>query len=65
MDKRIGFGFYHRGLVRRISVYGCDVVDDVGGEWVGWVQVSVYYDRRIPAHLRCTQCSILLHLIDI
>ena len=29
------------------------------------VQVSVYYARRIPAHLRCTQCSILLHLIDI
>ena len=29
------------------------------------VQVSVYYVRRIPAHLRCTQCSILLQLIDI
>ena len=28
-------------------------------------QVSVYGARRIPAHLRCTQCSILLHLIDI
>ena len=28
------------------------------------VQVSVYCARRIPAHLRCTQCSILLHLID-
>ena len=28
-------------------------------------QVSVYCARRIPAHLRCTQCSILLHLIDI
>ena len=27
--------------------------------------ISVYYARRIPAHLRCTQCSILLHLIDI
>ena len=27
------------------------------------VQVSVYW--RIPAHLRCTQCSILLHLMDI
>ena len=23
------------------------------------VQVSVYCARRIPAHLRCTQCSIL------
>ena len=29
------------------------------------VQVSVYCARRIPAHLRRTQCSILLHLIDI
>ena len=28
-------------------------------------QVSVYCARRIPAHLGCTQCSILLHLIDI
>ena len=26
------------------------------------VQVSVYCARRIPAHLRYTQCSILLHL---
>ena len=29
------------------------------------VQVSVYCARRIPAHHRCTQCLILLHLIDI
>ena len=29
------------------------------------VQVSVYCARRIPAHLRCTQCSIMLHPIDI
>ena len=29
------------------------------------VQVSVYCARRIPAHLRGTECSILLHLIDI
>ena len=29
------------------------------------VHVSVYCARQIPAHLRCTQCSILLHLIDI
>ena len=29
------------------------------------VQVSVYCARRIPAHPRCTQCSIMLHLIDI
>ena len=29
------------------------------------VQVSVYCARQIPAHRRCTQCAILLHLIDI
>ena len=29
------------------------------------VQVSVYCARRIPTHLMCTQCSILLHIIDI
>ena len=33
--------------------------------WRWKVQVSAYCDRRIPAHLRCTQCSILWHLIDI
>ena len=27
--------------------------------------MSVYCARRIPAHLMCTQCSILLHHIDI
>ena len=27
----------------------------------GGVGVSVYCACRIPAHLRCTQCSILLH----
>ena len=29
------------------------------------VQISVDCAWRIPAHLRCTQCSILLHLMDI
>ena len=29
------------------------------------VQVFVYCARLIPVHRRCTQCSILLHLIDI
>ena len=29
------------------------------------IQVSVYCAWRIPAHLRCTQCSIRLHLMDI
>ena len=54
---------------------------DQGREWLGgvmsvrgvrldylcrWqVQVSVYCAQRIPAHLRCTQCSILLHIMDI
>ena len=29
------------------------------------VHVSIYCARRIPAHLRCTQCSMLLYLIHI
>ena len=29
------------------------------------VQVFVYCAWRIPTHMRCTQCSILLHLMDI
>ena len=29
------------------------------------VQVYMYCAWRIPAHLRCIQCSILLHLMDI
>ena len=29
------------------------------------IQVSIYCARQIPVHLRCTQCSILLQLIDI
>ena len=29
------------------------------------VDVSVYCVRQTPAHLRCTQCSILLHIFDI
>ena len=33
--------------------------------WWRQVQVSVYCARRIPAHRRYTQCSILLHHIDI
>ena len=44
-------------------MYVCVVSQDYLCRWQ--VQVSVYCDRRIPAHLRCTQCSILLHLIDI
>ena len=42
----------------------CEVVSlDFLCRWQ--VQVSVYCAWRIPAHLRCTQCSILLHLMDI
>ena len=41
----------------------CVVNLDYLGIWQG--QVSVYCARQIPAHLGCTQCSILLHLIDI
>ena len=29
------------------------------------VKESVYCAWQIPAHLRCTQCSILLHIMDI
>ena len=61
--------------------FGCCGVSGVGGldqAWSGdvmfvspdylciWqVHVSVYCGGRIPPHLRCTQCAILLHLIDI
>ena len=33
--------------------------------WIWQVQVSVYCVWWIPEYLRCTQCSILGHLIDI
>ena len=29
------------------------------------VQVYVHCAKEIHAHIRCTQCSILIHLIDI
>ena len=44
-------------------MYLCVVSLDFLCKWQ--VQVSVYCARRLPAHFRCTQCSILLHLIDI
>ena len=40
-----------------------DVSPDYLCRWQ--VQVSVHCAWRIPAHLRCTQCPILLHLMDI
>ena len=44
-------------------MYVCVVSLDYLCSW--HVQVYVYCARRNPAHLRCTQCSFLLHLIDI
>ena len=43
--------------------YVCVVSLDSLCRWQ--VQVSVCGAWRIPAHLRCTQCSILVHLKDI
>ena len=59
----------------RLRVWGVELDQDLEG-WCydrasldslcRWqVQVSVYCAWRKPAHLRCTQCSILLHLMDI
>ena len=44
-----------------MSVWGASL--DSLSRWQ--VQVSVYCAWRTPAHLRCTQCSILLHFMDI
>ena len=57
-----------RGLGHGSGVVGwCYVcVRCESGTLCRWqVQVSVYCAWRIPAHLKCTQCSILLHLMDI
>ena len=59
MGRGLGPGSGGVGVV--ISVRGVSL--DYLCRWQ--VQVSVYCDWRIPAHLRCTQCSILLHLMDI
>ena len=67
MDERIGFGLYqsceNRGSVGRVSVFWLRCESGFTCRWQ--VQVYVYCAWRIPAHLRCTQCSILLHLMDI
>ena len=55
-----GGGGLDKGLER--WCYVCESPDSLC-RWQ--VQVSVYCARRIPAHLRCTQWSILLHLMDI
>ena len=44
-------------------MYVCVVSLDYLCRWQ--VHLSVFCSRRIPAHLRCTQSSHLLHLIDI
>ena len=55
----LGQGLGGWGGVKSVYVVSLDCL-------CGWqVQVSVYCARRIPAHLWCTQCSIMLHLIDI
>ena len=51
-------------LVRGVGVV-CDMCmclarGGVGGEGGEWMR-----ELGVPAHLRCTQCSILLHLMDI
>ena len=74
----LGFGFTHPVATGGVwdMCLCCGGIGGSGlGEWGGvmsldslcrWqVQVSVYCDRWIPAHLRCTQCSIPLHLTDI
>ena len=42
MDERIGFGLYqscaNRESVVRVSVFSCDGVSDVCGEWVGCLE---------------------------
>ena len=59
------------GVLDMVLCFGCGGVCGIGGELVGdslriWqVKVSVHCAWRIPAHLRCTQFSILLHVMDI
>ena len=81
VDERIGFGLQqscgNRRSVGHVSVFWFGGVSEEWGVvisvWVvsldylcRWqVQVSVYCSWGISAHLRCTQCSILLYLMDI
>ena len=61
-----GCGGVGRGLGQGLGVVGwCYVCVSLDSLCRWQVQVSVYCAWRIPAHLRCTQCSILLHLMDI
>ena len=66
-----------RGVDGLCHMCMCLARGEVGGSEGEWVRglgfaftspggtCSVYCGRQIPAHLKCTQCSILLHLIDI
>ena len=72
MDETIVLGLYqscgNRESVGRVSVFwlrwgGVCMSLDYLCRWQ--VQVSMYCVWWIPAHLRYTQCSILLHLMDI
>ena len=79
MGERIGFGFYqscsNMGIVGRLPVKVAVVWAVAWPGRVGWCCLCcemrcpdicvLHCARRIPAHLWCTQCSILLHLIDI
>ena len=49
----------------RVGDVMSDCVVSLDSLWRWQVQASVYCARRIPAHLRCTQCLIIFHLIDI
>ena len=52
-------GLEEWGGVTSVCVVGLDYV------CIWQVQVSGYCSRRIPAYIRCTQCSILLQFMDI
>ena len=55
----LGPGLGGWGFVKSVFVVSLDYL------CLWQVQASVYCARRIPEHLRCTQCLILLQLIDI
>ena len=58
---RLGPSYLHGRVGGVVSV--CVVSLDYLCRWLD--QVSIYCARRLPAQLRCTLRSILLHLIDI
>ena len=46
-----------------VVMYVCVVSGDYA--WILQIHVSVYCVQRIPAHPKCTQCSIIWQFIDI